>query len=144
MAKQKRKFEGTIIHWTKTQIELINFLRSEGINDTRFTNRQNAVMLEFVMHEKLNNKAIPIRMIIPLPTDDEKEVNRIYRVFFWYLTNKFEAVKSGLVEEITREFMAHIAYRTKDGKDTTLYEALKEEGHAILGDSNFPLLGGGR
>lgn len=143
MSKQKRKFEGTSIHWTKSQAQLMEFLTSEGIKNTRFTNMESGVVLEFIAYEKLTKQAIPIRMKIPLPKNDEREINRIYRVFYWYITNKFEAVRSGIVEEMTKEFLPFIAFKTKNGVDSTLYEALKEEGSAILGDSTFPLLGGG-
>lgn len=141
--KIHRKFEGTTIHWTKTQTQLMEFLNKEGIKNTRFTNMDEGVTLEFIAYEKASKRPIPIRMKLPLPKNDEREINRIYRVFYWYLTNKFEAVRSGIVEEITREFLPFIAYKTKNGFDTTLYEALKEEGNAILGDNSFPLLGGG-
>lgn len=143
MSKQKRKFESTNIHWTRSQTQIIQFLQTEGIEQIRFTNMKEGVMLEFVAFAKEVNRPIPIRMKIPLPTDDDREVNRIYRVFYWYLTNKFEAIRSGLVEEITKEFLPFIAFKTKNGVDTTLYEALKEEGNAILGDTNMPLLEGG-
>lgn len=143
MTKTRRKFEGTKIHWTKTQAQLMDFLAKEGIKNTRFTNAENGVVLEFIAYEK-DKKPVPIRMKIPLPKNDEREVNRVYRVFFWYLTNKFEAVRSGIVEEITREFLPFIAYKTKNGVDSTLYEALREEGNAILGDANFPLLEGSK
>lgn len=143
MSTQRRKFEGTSIHWTKTQAQLMDFLRDEGIHNTRFTNLEEGVVLEFLATEKVSKRPVPIRMKLPLPKNDTKEMNRIYRVFYWYLTNKFEAVRSGIVEEITKEFLPFIAFKTKNGVDSTLYEALKEEGSAILGDQAFPLLGGG-
>lgn len=143
MARIKRKFEGTSIDWMRTQAQLMNFLAKEGIKNTRFTNLEDGVVLEFIAYEKNSQKPIPIRMKIPLPKNDNREVNRVYRVFFWYLTNKFEAVRSGIVEEITREFLPFIAYKTRNGVDTTLYEALKEEGQAILGDATL-LLGGSK
>lgn len=136
MSRKARKFEGTSIHWTKTQAQLMEFLAAEGIKNSRFTNLEEGVVLEFIAYEK-SKKPVPIRMKLPLPKNDEKEINRIYRVFYWYLTNKFEAVRSGIIEEITREFLPFIAYKTRDGVDTTLYEALKEEGNAILGDGSL-------
>lgn len=142
MAKQKRKFENTSIHWTKSQAQIIEFLQKEGIKNTRFTNSEAGVVLEFIAYAK-DKRSIPIRMKIPVPQNDDKEVNRVYRVFFWYLINKFEAVRSGIVEEITKEFLPFIAYKTKNGVDTTLYEALQDQAEAILGDQTFPLLGGG-
>jgi hypothetical protein len=143
MAREYRKFEGTNINWLRTQGQIIQFLQKEGIQGIRFTNLPTAIMLEFAAKDKKSQRLIPIRMQFPLPQDNDKEINRIYRVFFWYLTNKFEAIRSGIVEEITREFLPFIAYKTRHGVDTTLYEALQEEGQAILGDENFPLLGRG-
>lgn len=144
MSKQRRKFEGTTIHWTKTQAQLMDFLKKEGIKNTRFTNLDEGVVLEFLAYEKKSNRPVPIRMKLPLPKNDDREVNRVYRVFYWYLTNKFEAIRSGIVEEITKEFLPFIAFKTKNGVDATLYEALQEEGNAILGDATFPLLGSGQ
>lgn len=141
MSRIKRKFEGTAIHWTKTQAQLMDFLTKEGIKSTRFTNMEEGVVLEFIAYEKASKRPIPIRMKLPLPKNDDREINRIYRVFYWYLTNKFEAVRSGIVEEITREFLPYIAFKTKNGVDSTLYEALKEEGQAILGDGALLLQG---
>ena len=144
MKKTYRKFEGTTIHWSKTQGEIIQLLLKTGISNSRFSNTDKGIVLEFVAMAKEINKPIPIRMILPMPSDKEQEKNRLHRVLFWYLDNKFEALRSGLVEELTKEFLPFIAFKTKNGVDITLYEALKEEGNAILGDSNFPLLPKGK
>ena len=141
--KEPRKFENTSIHWTRSQADIVRFLQKQSISNVRFTNSEKGIALEFVAVAKEINRPIPIRMAFPTPKNDEKETNRLHRVLWWYLTNKFEALKSGLVEEITKEFLPFIVYKTKNGVDTTLYEALKEHPEEILGgDTTFPLLPG--
>src|SRR5258708_3458851 len=119
MAKKvTKRFENTSIHWTRSQADIVKFLQNQNITNIRFTNSDKGIVLEFVAMAKELNRPIPIRMAFPNPRNDEKETNRLHRVLWWYLTNKFEALKSGLVEEITREFLPFIAYKTKNGVDT--------------------------
>lgn len=145
MSTPQKKFQNTVVDWMRSQAQITDFLQKQGIEMIQFTNTPGHVVLGFIAYDKKDNHPIPIRMRLPVPQNDEREVRRIYRVFYWYLTNKFEAIRSGIVEEIEKEFLPFIAFKTKNGVDTTLYEALKEEGNAILGDQGFSkrLLGNG-
>ena len=68
---------------------------------------------------------IPIKIIIPNIPNDEKRKNQAYRIFYWYLKTKFEAVETGLIE-FEQEFMPHIALG-KDGGIGNVWRAFKEK-----------------
>lgn len=124
--KSFNAYKNTTIHWGKSQAEIMKLLEKYEIRETRFTNleyktMQNAglemeegtfaIMLEFFKSTQLSDGLggrVPIKIIIPNIPEDEKSKNQAFRIFFWYLKTKFEAVDSGLVE-FEEEFMPHIA-----------------------------------
>lgn len=121
----------------------MKLLESKDIKETRFTNISyetalraglrmqegcTAIMLEFFKPIKLSDGVagtIPIKIIIPNIPDEERKRNQAYRIFFWYLKTKFEAVETGLIE-FEQEFLPHIAIGR--GKGTgTMWQQFKEK-----------------
>ena len=84
-------------------------------------------MLEFFKPVKLSDGVggtIPIRIIIPNIPDDESRKRQAYRIFYWYLKTKFEAIDTGLIE-FEQEFMPHIALG-KGGKISNMWHQFKK------------------
>ena len=126
MFQNVKAYKNTSIDWTKSQGEIMKLLSMRGIKETRFTNISfetaskagldiqkdcEAIMLEFFKPIELSSGmggTIPIRIIIPNIPEDEQKKRQAYRIFFWYLKTKFEAVDTGLIE-FEQEFMPHIA-----------------------------------
>lgn len=142
MFKDVKSYRNTTIHWSKTQGEIMRLLEQRGIKETRFTNLSGetmaragvemeadttAIMVEFFKNIQDSNGVggtLPIRIVIPNIPDEEKYRNQAYRIFFWYLKTKFEAIDTGLIE-FEQEFMPHIAIGKGSGIGT-LWQAFKQ------------------
>ena len=116
-----QSYKSTTINWTKSQGEIMRLLENKGIKETRFTNISYetalrarlqmhegtcAIMLEFFKPTELADGlsgTIPIKIIIPNVPNDEKRKSHAYRIFFWYLKTKFEAVETVLIGEDLHE-----------------------------------------
>jgi len=108
----------------------MRLLENKGIKETRFTNISYetalrarlqmqegtcAIMLEFFKPTELADGlggTIPIKIIIPNVPNDEKRKNQAYRIFYWYLKTKFEAVETGMIE-FEQEFMPAYSHRQR-------------------------------
>ena len=119
----------------------MKLLKSRDIKETRFTTinyktalkagfemqeETTAIMLEFFKPINLSDGVggtIPIRIIIPNIPDEERRKRQAYRIFFWYLKTKFEAIDTGLIE-FEHEFMPHIAIG-KGGKMSNMWQQFK-------------------
>jgi hypothetical protein len=92
-------------------------------------------MLVFQKHVTLpdgKNGNIPVRVIIP----NVHEINQYYRMLFWYLKSKFEAIDTGLVE-FAEEFMAHLQITDKHGI-ARLWERFKRGFYNAIGSGSMP------
>lgn len=142
MKKSFKAYANTAINWGKSQADIMKLLEKYQITETRFTNLDYstmknsglevesdtfAIMLEFFKVTALSTGLggrVPIKIIIPNIPNNEKSKNQAFRIFYWYLKTKFEAIDSGLVE-FEEEFMPHIAL----GKGSPLgnmYQAFKK------------------
>jgi len=68
---------------------------------------------------------LPVRVIIPSVPLKEKYRNQAYRIFWWYLKTKFEAIETGLVE-FEQEFMPHISIG-ENGPTGNMWQAFKQK-----------------
>ncbi len=144
MKERLDNYRNTTVNWGKSQGDIMKMLQSRGINDIQFTNvgydtalnaglkmepNTFAIMLLFQKEEKISNGVsgkIPVRIIIPsIAQDDQRALNQYYRVLYWYLKTKFEAVDTGLVE-FAEEFMAHLQIRGKEGFVSNLWSQFKQ------------------
>lgn len=145
-------YQKTNVNWMQTQGQIIKLLNSESIQDIQFTTisadtaRQSgltmdrdtvALMLVFQKHVKLpdgKSGNIPVRVIIP--NIHEGEMNQHYRMLFWYLKSKFEAINSGLVE-FAEEFMAHLQINDKNGVGR-MWDRFKRGFYNAIGNGTMP------
>ena len=144
-------YKGTVVHWAKTQSQIMQMLGQVGIDQIRFTSLPDRFVLEFMA--KINERSIPkaVRIIIPLRTEKSdnpdqrnKELNIIHRILLQHLKAKFIAIGNGLTE-FEQEFMSHLVITDKTGKTTTMGEMLLPQYQKNLEDKTTPkfLLGDG-
>ena len=138
-----KAYQSTNIDWMKSQSAIMKLLDMRGIRETRFTNISwetaqragfemgedtSAIMLEFFKPIQLADGVggtIPIRIIIPNIPIDERKKRQAYRIFYWYLKTKFEAIDTGLIE-FEQEFMPHIALGKGSGSGN-MWQKFKEK-----------------
>ena len=142
MKKSFKAYANTVVNWGQSQANIMKLLGNYGIDEIRFTtlnaktmNQSGfkmeddtfAIVLEFFKTTQLSDGLggkIPIKIIIPNISDDEKQKNQAFRIFYWYLKTKFEAIDSGLVE-FEEEFMPHIAIGK--GGLSNMYQVFKNK-----------------
>lgn len=123
--KNLKSYKDTPVSWTVTQGQIVKMLSDRKIFDVQFTNvsaataersglkmqaNTIAIMLVFQKEEQMPSGVsgmIPVRVIVPGVPTDNRSLNQHYRMLYWYLKTKFEAIDTGLVE-FAEEFMAHL------------------------------------
>lgn len=145
-----KSYKDTSVNWSRSQAEITNLLEKEGVRDVGFSNiswesaekgglvmKKNtyAIMIQFFRITTLEGGAsgkIPVRIIVPnIPTDDDRARNQLYRLLYWYIKSKFEAVKSGLVD-FEQEFLPHLMIKDRSGFVGTIWDMLKKPYKAFL------------
>ena len=125
-----KAYKSTQVNWGKSQASITKLLTLQGIQDVRFTflQSQHSLICEFNYPTKIENKDVNVgvRIILPIPKDDEKAKNQIHRALFYYLKTKFEALNFGLVEFI-QEFMPHLLITEPSGRKRTLYQIINPQ-----------------
>lgn len=148
----------TSVNWMRSQTQIIELLEKQGVKDVRFTNvswetaekgglvmdeNTTAVMIEFFRITQLEGGLggkIPVRIIIPnIPTDDDRRRNQMYRLLFWYIKSKFEAVETGLVD-FEQEFLPHLMIKDKSGFVGTVWQMMKKPYKALIEGGETDLL----
>lgn len=126
MKQALSSYKNTSVHWGKTQADIMKMFAARGIGDVQFTTISQhtaaqgglmmdddtmAVLITFQKQETLPNGVsgmIPVRILVPnVPANNDQQLNQHYRLIYWYLKSKFEAIDTGLVE-FAEEFMAHL------------------------------------
>lgn len=122
-------YRDTEVHWSKSQVKIIEMLNKRGIFDVRFTNLKNKFALEFITSVEGMEKPVAVRMIVPIRYGGEderkrlKELNFLHRVLFHRLKEKFVGVDNGLVE-LMEEFMADLVVLDRNGNSSTMGQVL--------------------
>lgn len=151
MNDRVENYRNTTVNWGKTQADIMKMLNKRGINDIQFTNISRETMARNGLEMKPNTYAIvlvfqkpermpdgttgniPVRILIPnIRQDDNRSLNQFYRLLFWYLKSKFEAIDTGLVE-FAEEFMAHLQITSSKGFVGRLWDNFKGNYYAAIG-----------
>lgn len=122
MPTQRRPYEDTTVTWTKSQADLAGLFAKHDIASTRFTNYAGQAVVEFL----LPKSEWPVRLTVAVAAQgskaaDVRELNRIWRVVFWFIKSKLEAVETGLTE-MEREWLPYIAIGESTFGDRALPE----------------------
>jgi hypothetical protein len=152
MKANLRAYRDTPVSWMVTQGQITKLLNQQDIYDVQFTTISQAtaeqsgltmdkgtIALMLVFQKPLTlpdgkSGNIPVRVIIP--NIYETQLNQYYRMLFWYLKSKFEAIDTGLVE-FAEEFMAHLQIADKHGI-SRLWDRFKRSFYNAIGNGTMP------
>jgi len=104
----KQPYQNTKVFWLKTQGHITALLAKYGIVETRFTNYGGHAYIEFI----LPKERWPVRLNILVDLQNQRETNTRWRMLFWYLKGKLEAMKFGITDFKT-EWLPFIAIGDK-------------------------------
>lgn len=135
MNKSKTPYSNTKVTWLMTQGQLISLLAKYGITDTRFTNYGGHAYIEFILPEK----RWPIRLSIPIDSQDLQRTNVRWRMLYWYLKAKMEAMRFGIAN-LETEWLPFIAIGDKTVAEQLIPELEKR---GLKGEAFKGLLTGG-
>jgi len=133
-------YKTTTIARGKTYGDIIGLLESHGIKDYQWTRLQGTDQLAFPltvtrkdMEQRFLVKLTVPRLMYPkshgrgrnAPKTMTYLENVSWRIFWWHLKSKLEAIEFGISDEV-KEFMYNIHYALPDGTEVSLGEALIE------------------
>jgi len=131
-------YKTTTISKGKTYGEIIGLLEIHGIKDYQFTRYQGTDQLAFplIIQRKDVEKRFLVKLTVPrlmylkrvgkgrnAPKRLTYLENVSWRIFWWHLKSKLEAIEFGISDEV-KEFMYHIHYELTDGREVSLGELL--------------------
>jgi hypothetical protein len=161
MKRQVRiPYSGTKISPEQTKGEIEKLLKEHGIQDIQWTTYHGETTLKFIygldfrgVHKEIMFSFTPqnipktVRQYNPKIFRTEKiKVNDepvAYRLLWWYLKAKLEAVSYGL-ESVEKEFLSHILLSLPNGQQATIGEKIFEtlttiEEHLALPETKPPV-----
>jgi hypothetical protein len=150
-----KSYRDTSVPWGTTQGQIVKMLSDRDINDVQFTNisketaERSGLSLEdgtiaiILVFQKLvqlpdgTSGMIPVRIMVPNVYTDNRSLNQYYRLLYWYLKSKFEAIDTGLVE-FAEEFMAHLQIGDNRGGFGRLWDKFKGGYYKAIGSGTMP------
>ncbi len=133
----------------RSQQDIKNLLQANGVKASRFTYYQTSALVEFVLpgpnKEELSYRiAVDTKRLPPpkKPTQHylDQRVRQMWRMLYWWLKAKFEAIQFGLVEKET-EFLPFMMVRGERGQATTMAGLVMPRIAAGLSDPSDPFGG---
>ena len=138
-------YKTTIIAKGKTYGDIIGLLESHGISDYQWTRLGETDQLAFPL--KIERKGVDqtflVKMMVPrlmypksvgrgrgAPKKVVYLENVSWRIFWWYLKSKLEAIEFGISDQV-REFMYNIHYSLTDGTERSLGDILLENAEQL-------------
>lgn len=131
-------YKSTSISKGKTYGEIIGLLETHGIRDYQWTRWEEIDQLAFPLKIKRQDieHGFLVKLTVPklyypkrigrgknAPKQMTYLENVSWRIFWWHLKSKLEAIEFGISDEI-REFMYNINYALPDGTEINLGKAL--------------------
>lgn len=131
-------YKGTEVSKGKTLGQIIGLLEDHGITDYQWTKLQGMDQLAFPL--KIRRADVDVGFLVKLtvprlmyslrvgrsrygPKTMTYLENVSWRVFWWHLKSKLEAIEYGISDE-AREFMYNIHYALPDGREVGLGEMI--------------------
>lgn len=143
----RKAYEDTEVAAAKSKEKIEALLKKHDVVAIRFTSYPAFAELAFV-HKK-ENALIPYRVIVTpklkkLSRSIDEELNRaerqVWRVAYWWLKSKFEAVDFGLVE-FEQELLPYMLVSDNKGKSRTVAEVLFERLGTAIASPDDPFGG---
>ena len=131
-------YKTTTISKGKTYGDVIGLLETHGIKDYQFTRYQETDQLAFplIITRKDMDTRFLVKLTVPKLMYPKKKgrygsttltylENVSWRIFWWHLKSKLEAIEFGISDEV-KEFMYHIHYSLPDGSERSLGDTIIE------------------
>lgn len=133
-------YRTTTISRAKTYGDIIGLLESHGIKDYQWTRYQGLDQLAFPLTIKRQDldQQFMIKMVVPKlmysirlgrgrnsPKKMTYLENVSWRIFWWYLKSKLEAIEYGISDE-AREFLYNIHYALPNGREIGIGDMIME------------------
>lgn len=143
--KLRIPYSQTTIPPERTKADIEKLLREHNIEDIQWTTYQGDATLRFLWKLEVKGvyKEIMFQFTPPIipatkrvwtGTRTEKVQVQLtatsYRLLYWYLKNKLEAVQYGL-ESLEKEFLSHAVVALPNGKQVTVGERIQEVYEAV-------------
>lgn len=121
-------YSDTEVPVEKSQQDIKRLLEANGVKASRFTYYQTSALVEFVLlgpdKQELAYRIAVDRKRLPPPKKltqhyIDQRVRQMWRLLYWWLKAKFEAIQFGLVEKET-EFLPFMMVRGEQGQATTM------------------------
>lgn len=138
-------YKTTTISKGKTYGDIIGLLETHGIKDYQFTRYQETDQLAFplIIQRKDMDQRFLVKLTVPRlmypkkkgrygPTTLTYLENVSWRIFWWHLKSKLEAIEFGISDEV-KEFMYHIHNMLPDGtsSDRSIGDILIEHADSL-------------
>jgi hypothetical protein len=135
---EKLPYKGTSVTKGKTYGEIIGMMEDHGIKDYQWTKYQGtdqlAFPIKFVYRDMERSFIVKLtvpRLVYPLPLRKGRGAptkityleNESWRIFWWFLKSKLEAIEYGISNEF-REFMPNIINKLADGSEVGLSDLI--------------------
>ena len=142
-SRPRRPYEDTSVSTGDSMTQLDKLLSAAGIAVTRWTTRVDAICFEFQPKEGGEG----FRIEVPIPPaepgrDSEQARRQAFRLLFWYVKSKLEAVDAGLADWRT-EFLAYMITGPKTVFVHHVDEAVKRGLKVLPLGKDSPLLAAG-
>ncbi len=125
-------YEGTAVAVERSEEQIKKLLRKFSVQAMRFTSYPSYATLEFVRKDK-EGKLVSYRIrVIPKvakyarnpPRELDQAERQVWRVVYWWLKSKIEAIDFGLVE-FEDDFLPYLLLTNDTGGTGTVAEMLK-------------------
>ena len=138
-------YKSTTISRAKTYGEIIGLLEGHGIKDYQWTRFQENDQLAFPLKIKRPDVELGFmvklnvpRLMYPVRVGKGRNApkkmtyieNISWRIFWWHLKSKLEAIEYGISDEI-KEFMYDINYSLPDGREVNLGAMIMENAEQL-------------
>lgn len=138
---EKLPYKTSQVTQGKTYGEIIGLLRDHGITDYQFTTLKGVDVLAFPLKVKYRDmekeftvKLTVPKLMYPLPIERGRNARtkitylekESWRIFWWHLKSKLEAIEYGISDEI-HEFMYNITYALPNGSEMSLGDLILEK-----------------
>jgi len=133
---KKMPYSTTTVSWQRTKGEIDGLLYEHGIDKIQWTQEGDQIQLIFAMKVEVMNvekliafKFEPVRIFAMTGRKGRRTKtemkNVAWRLFWWHLKSKLEAVKYGL-SSVEVELMSNIIHKLPDGSEATVGETMQQ------------------
>ena len=140
-------YQHTTIAPERTKADIEKLLKEHGISDVQWTTYKGDTLLRFLWHLTIKGveKEIMFQFTPPIihtqkriwSQQDQRTIKATvqleataYRLLFWYLKNKLDAVLYGL-ESMEKEFLSHAVVALPNGKEVTVGDSIEAVYEAV-------------